>query len=327
MKLSIVMTLYNSAPYIEQLYERTVAATQSIGDVSYEIVLVNDHSPDESLAIAKQLAVNHPNLIIIDLARNFGQANALMVGMAHASGDYVFILDSDLEEQPEWLALFFAQLDTKACDVVYGVNTHPKDNIGRAISRVLFYKLLNFLAETEFPKNICTARLMTRQYVDALMQFQERELFLGGLLHVTGFSQLPVEVKKIGSSPTNYSISQLLTMAVNAITAFTTRPLSIIAVAGIGLSIVAVLYTGWIMYKALVYRSVLEGWTSVMAGILLIGGMTLFFNGVMAIYIAKIFLEVKQRPRTIIREIHRSQSGAHGGKHTDAETDSKNLNA
>ena len=293
-----------SAQHIEELHRRSVAAVYAAGFKDYEIILVNDGSPDDSLAVARQVLARDPNVIVIDLSRNFGQHCATLAGLARSTGDFIFIMDSDLEEEPEWIGLFHAKMLELHTDVVYGIQTARKHGLCYRASRRVFYFVLNTLSDLRFPENVVTARLMTRRYVDALMQFGEREIYMAGIWHVAGFAQMPVNVAKLDSSPTTYTLPKAAGVFVNAVTAFSTKPLVSISVAGIGLSVLALAFSAWIVIRKLVWGISVEGWASVMAATMMIGGMTLFFNGVIAIYIAKIFLEVKQRPRAIVREIY-----------------------
>ena len=311
MKISIVTPLYRSAPYIEELHRRCVATIASIGSADYEIIFVNDASPDDSLSVARRVAEGDPHVRVIDLSRNFGQHPAALTGLAQASGDYAFVLDSDLEDDPEWLALFLEAMRSRDCDVVYGINTNQKGGFLYTRLRRLFYRTLTWLSGVDFPANVCSARLMSRRYVDALLQFRESQVFMAGIWHMAGFTQMPVEVVKRDSSPTTYSTRRLIGIFVNAVTAFSVRPLMAISVAGILLSIAAFLFTLWVVFQKLLFGIAIQGWASVMAAVLIIGGLSLFFNGIMAIYIAKIFLEVKQRPRTIVKSVF--QQGAEPG--------------
>lgn len=314
MKISVVTPLYKSAPYIEELHRRCVAAIRATGANQYEIIFVNDASPDNSLETARRVAQADANVIVIDLARNFGQHRAVMTGLAHATGDYVFVMDSDLEDEPEWITLFYDEMIARGCDVVYGINNNQKGGLLYSAARNFFYYVLNVLSSVSFPPNVCSARLMTRRYVAALLQFTERELFMAGIWHMTGFTQLPIEVVKQDRSATTYSMAGRINVFVNAVTAFSTRPLAFISVFGIALSAVAFFFVMWVFYKKFVHGIAIEGWASVMAAVLAIGGLSLFFNGVMAIYIAKIFIEVKQRPRSIIKDIYRNEVD-HDGRH------------
>ncbi len=303
MKISVVTPLFRSAPYIEELFHRSVEAIRATGASEHEIIFVNDDSPDDSLDLARRIAVEHPGVVVIDLARNYGQHKAIMTGLEAASGDYVFVMDSDLDEEPEWITKFYHELIDRKCDVVYGVQQRRIRGLAYRFCRWLFYCVLNGLSSVRFPKDIVTARLMSRRYVDALLQFGEREVWIAGLWHMTGFTQIGVAVDKNDTSPTTYTFTALAKSFINAITAFSTRPLTIIAIVGIAVSLIAFIFTGWVLYRKLVDGIAVEGWASVMSAVLLIGGMSLFFNGVMAIYVAKIFIEVKQRPRTIVREV------------------------
>jgi putative glycosyltransferase len=166
---------------------------------------------------------------------------------------------------------------------------------------------LKLFSGVPFPQNVVTSRLMTRRYVDALLEYGEREMFLSGIWHMVGFSQVPVAVQKHRSSATTYTVWRLVGLFVNGVTSFSTRPLIAVSVAGLILSAVALLFTGWVVVRRVIYGVAAEGWASVMAGILVVGGATMFFNGLIAIYVAKIFIEVKNRPMTTIREIYKGR--------------------
>jgi putative glycosyltransferase len=304
MKISVVTPLYKSAAYIDELYRRSVDAIAKTGAAAHEFVFVNDASPQNDLAVATAIAARDGNVKVVDLSRNFGQHRAILTGLEHATGDLVFVMDSDLEEEPEWIAEFHAAMAASGADVVYGVQTAKKHGLFYRMGRRSFYSVLNSLSDVRFPENVVTARLMSRRYVAALLQYREREVFLAGIWHVAGFTQTPAHVAKLDTSPTTYKLSTVAGLFVNAVTAFSTRPLVAISIAGIGLSLAAFAFTSWIVLRKVIWGVAVDGWASVMAATLLIGGLTLFFNGVMAIYIAKIFIEVKQRPRTIVKAVH-----------------------
>lgn len=307
--ISLVTPLYRSSAHVEELYSRAVSVIKSCGFKTYQIIFVDDCGPENDLEIATAIAERDPNVLVVELARNAGQHAATMEGLEHATGDLICIMDSDLEEAPEWISDFVSEIELRNCDVVYGVSDAPKKGGFYRSMRRLFYYVLNSLSPVSFPQNVCTARLMRKRYVDALLRFGERQLFMAGIWHMAGFDQRPLKVHKVDRSATNYQFVQLAGLLVNAVTAFSTRPLMIISIAGILLSAVALLFTFWILLRYLLVGIAAEGWTSVMAAVLIIGGISLFFNGIMAIYIAKIFIEVKQRPRTIVKAIHGSRRG------------------
>lgn len=301
MRLSVVTSLYRSAHYVDDFYRRSVETMQKITP-DYEVVFVNDCSPDADLDCALALAAEDPNVVVIDLSRNFGQHRALITGLRAATGDYVFVCDSDLEEMPEWIGEFYQALQDQQADVVYGVQQDKKRGPFYRTGRRVFYWMLNKLSGLQFPVNIVTARLMSRRYLNQMLRFNEREVFLAGIWHMVGFKQVPVSVKKPESSPTTYSYLKLVHIFINAVTAFSTGPLMAIFFSGLVICLFALVFIAFLLYQKLT-MDVAEGWSSVMAAVILMTGVNIFFNGVMAIYLAKIFSEVKQRPFTSIRAI------------------------
>jgi putative glycosyltransferase len=304
-KLSIVSTLFKSAPSIAEFYARaTQAATDFAGD-DYELVLVNDGSPDESLPVSLALLATDHHLVIVDLSRNFGHHQAIMTGLTHAKGDHVFLIDSDLEEEPEWLSEFAQAMGAKSCDVVYGVQEQRKGNTFERISGKLFYPSFKALTGINIPANIVTARLMTRRYVQALLCYKEREIFLAGLWYLTGFDQLALKVKKHFARRSTYTFRKKMALLVNSITSFSNAPLVSIFYIGASISMFACIYIAFLLVQWLFIAKTLSGWISVMASVWLLGGLIMSSIGVVGIYLAKVFSETKQRPLAIVRAIHR----------------------
>src|SRR5690606_17924878 len=189
--LSVVATLYNSAAHLAEFHRRASATAQDLAGEDYEIVLVNDGSPDASGALAQDLVRTDPRTVLVDLSRNFGHHKAMMTGLAQACGDRVFLIDSDLEEEPEWLGPFAATMAKTGADVVFGVQERRKGGFFERWSGDLFYRLFHLLTGIDIPRNMVTARLMSRRYVNALIRHEEREVFMAGLWHITGFDQTP----------------------------------------------------------------------------------------------------------------------------------------
>ena len=307
MKLSIVATLYQSAAYIAEFHRRASAVARQLAGEDYEIVLVNDGSPDNSLDLAVRLSESDSHVVVVDLSRNFGHHKAMMTGLAHASGDRVFLIDSDLEEEPECLIDFTQQMQSKRCDVVYGVQEQRKGNWFERWSGQWFYRVFKSLTGLALPENIVTARLMTRRYVDALLRHGEREVFMAGLWHITGFAQLPQSVKKHSTSQTTYTFRSKMSLLVNSVTSFSNAPLVGIFYIGLAISLISIAYIAYLGAHWMFLAKPLSGWTSVMASIWLLGGLVISFIGVVGIYLSKIFSETKQRPYTIVRQIYAKQ--------------------
>lgn len=310
MKLSIVTTLYKSEHYINEFCHRVSTVAEKLVGSDYEIILVNDGSPDSSLEVAIKTMETFSSVNIIDLSRNFGHHKALMTGLAHAQGEKIFLIDSDLEEEPEWLFSFDQQMEEECCDVVYGVQEKRKGGVFERYSGEIFYRFLQLLTKENLPKNITVARLMTRRYLNALLLHQEREIYIAGLWHITGFEQHAQSVKKQAFSETTYTFTKKIALLVNSITSFSNLPL--VAIFYLGLMIVggACCYTLFLVIQKFIFHKVLDGWTSIMASIWLLGGLIILFMGIIGIYLSKMFLEIKQRPYTIIRHFYKNKANA-----------------
>jgi putative glycosyltransferase len=308
MKLSIVATLYQSASYLAEFHQRASRIASEMAGDDYEIVLVNDGSPDDSLERAVLLTETDQHVTVVDLSRNFGHHKAMMTGLEHSRGDLVFLIDSDLEEEPEWLLDFMKVMEEESCDTVYGVQQHRKGSLFEKVTGGIFFRVFRLLTGIAQPNNIVTARLMSRRYVDALLLHKERELNIGGLWIITGFKQCQRVVIKHASSPTSYSLIDKLSHLVNAVTSFSSLPLVFTFYAGLLISISAMGYIGYLIFLYSFISAPPDGYTSIIASIWLFSGLIIFFLGMQGIYISKMFAEVKQRPYTIVRQVYRKKS-------------------
>lgn len=315
-ELSVITTLYHSQAHLVEFYERVKKSIDNLTQ-SYEIIFVNDGSPDNSLQMAIDLQKRDSKITIINLSKNFGHHKAIMTGLMHCQGKLVYLIDSDLEEEPEWINLFHQKLLNERCDVVYGTQEKRKGNWFERVSGTIYYKLLNMLSGTDFPKNVTTARLMTNRYVQSLILHKERELMITGLFHMTGYKQIAVIVKKHAQSATTYTFTKKLSLFITALTSFSDKPLLYIFYMGLVVTLVSGVFIVNLLLKYLIWKISVPGWTSLIVSVWFIGGVISCFLGVIGMYIAKIFTEVKQRPYTIIEGIYPFS------KETDAPIDEK----
>jgi putative glycosyltransferase len=307
MKLSIVTTLYCSEAYIEEFHRRATSTAESLVGDDYEIIYVNDGSPDGSLNTAISLSESDLHVIVVDLSRNFGHHKAMMTGLAHSRGDKVFLIDSDLEENPEWLLGFSRQMEEDGCDVVYGVQKQRKGGWFERLSGLWFYIIFRWLTRLDLPSNIIVARLMSRRYVNALIKHEEREVFMAGLWLITGFDQHPQTVSKRQSSQTTYTFRKKISMLVNSVTSFSNVPLVGIFLLGCFVLFFSIVYTVYLLIHWLLLATPPSGWTTLITSIWLLGGLTIACIGIIGIYLSKIFLETKRRPYAIVRQIYSQQ--------------------
>jgi putative glycosyltransferase len=308
-KLSIVGTLYQSRESVNEFYNRTMKAAEAITD-DVELLLVNDGSPDDALDLALALHRTDSRVVVVDLARNFGHHKAMMTGLAHSTGDLVFLIDTDLEERPEDLALFYRRYALGDCDVVYGVQQTRRGGATERATGALYFSLLNAMSDRPVPRNLVTSRLMTRDYVRALVSHRDREFIMSDLWQVTGFRQHPIVVEKLSLSPSTYSLRKRLALAVKHVTTTSTKLLYLVLYVGLlifGLSIGIILY-----YLGRYFTSGIpvDGYTSLIVSIWFFGGLITLILGILGIYIASILVETKRRPYTIVRRIHRANAAA-----------------
>lgn len=304
MKLSIVTTLYYSAPYLEEFYRRCIQTVREISS-DYELILVNDGSPDSSLEVALRLYEKDNHVIVVDLSRNFGHHKAIMTGLGHTQGDLVFLIDCDLEEAPEHLIDFHRELTSHPdVDVVFGVQKQREGGFVRRIAGDLFYRLFNLLSSHRIPKNLSITRLMTRRYVEALLTFTERVYIIGGLWVMAGFAQMPLVIEKKFKGQTAYSLHRRLEYLVYGIITFSNRPLIWIVYLGSLTTISSIIVIVYLLVRYLFLGFGVAGWTSVIMSVWLFGGINIFVLGVIALYVSVIFTETKARPQTIIRAIY-----------------------
>ena len=306
--LSIVSTMFRSAGYLEEFCSRVAKAAEQLKG-PWEMILVNDGSPDESLKKAISLQKSISQIVVVDLSKNFGHHFAIVAGLTEARGEHVFLIDCDLEENPEWLTLFQSKMNETGADVVFGQQVTRKGKWFEGISGKLFYSFFNFLSNSKMPENWVTARLMTRQYVDAVLNYGERALFLGGTFTLAGFSQVPVLIKKGSRETSTYSLRKRFMLSINAITSFSPQPLYFIFAIGLSVTFFAFLGFLFVLIRA-IFGYTLIGWASLISSIWLFGGLTIFSVGLVGVYVGKILIESKQRPLYHIKKIYTHDSKA-----------------
>jgi putative glycosyltransferase len=282
--------------------------SESVFGSDFEIILVDDGSTDSSLEIAEAIARNDEKVVLIELSKNFGHHHALLAGVKESRGELVFLIDSDLEEAPELLSDFMDTMLSESCDVVYGVQADRKGSIIERITGEIFYSVFNKLSTVKVTPNLSTIRLMTRKYVNSLLSFQEREIFLGGIWEAVGFRQVGVRFHKRDKGKSSYSLKKKIDLAMRSITSFTNSPLVFLFYFGLVSSLASIVFLGALIFSWLFFETPPDGWTSVMTSIWLFGSLIIFSIGVLGLYLSVIFSEVKARPNYIVRN-RSSQSG------------------
>lgn len=311
MRISVVTTMYHSAPYLEEFHRRVVAATRELTD-DFEVIFVDDGSPDDSIGVARKIMAEAEHEVsIVSLSRNFGHYHAILAGLEHATGDLVFLIDCDLEDRPEMLLdlhrAMTAAPASDPIDVTYGMQRSRKGGWWERISGAFFYAVINAISDVKVPADVTLSRLMTRRYVEGLLQHREREMFILGIMTLTGFRQEAVEVDK-GSKPTStYTFWRKLTVVLKAVASFSDRPLTLMFAAGAVVTVIAACVLVFVFFSVVVLdQDYLSGWPSLLALTSLFGGATLACMGVIGFYLGRVLIEVKQRP-TIVKQVESNQ--------------------
>ena len=304
--ISIVCTMYRSRPYLQEFIDECLAVLATLGTDSWELVLVNDGSPDDSLAYAMQRRAADLRIVVVDLSRNFGHHPAMQAGLRHARGDLVFLIDCDLEIRPAALTDFLARQRSGGADLVFGYQEQRKGAWFEQWSGSLFWRVLNALSDVRVPENMVTERLMTRRFVDALLHLGDHNLFLGGMMSWTGFVQLGLPVSKAqrrGSS--TYTVARRVRLMVTALSSFSSRPLTWLFNAGLMITALSFAYVAYLIFRKMMFDDALIGFTSVMGLLSLSLGLMTTGLGVVGIYLGKVFNQVQGRPNYIVRDLHR----------------------
>lgn len=307
--ISIVATLYRSEEYIDEFVRRCSEAAQRLKQ-PYELILVDDGSPDHSLEVALKIAATCPFIKVVELSRNFGHHAAMMCGLEHAEGDLVFLIDSDLEEDPNWLNEFHSAMTECDADVIYGVQEHRRERGHAKILAQLHYRLRRAILGRKMPSDVTTARLMRREYVEALLLHTETTSTILDLWINAGFCQVPHPVVKLSTSLTTYSLRAKAMLFFDTFVLGAGKILLASSLAGLLVATGAMVASATLFFRWLAFDRPPPGWTSVMLAVLLMGGAILSIISLIGLNLSKVAEEVRGRPRYIVRRIFSQSSEA-----------------
>jgi dolichol-phosphate mannosyltransferase len=303
--LSIVVPCFNEQACLQTLHARlTSAAQQSVGD-DYEMVLVNDGSRDGSWAVMRELAAEDPHVVAINLSRNHGHQLALTAGLDLCSGKHVLIIDADLQDPPELLPAMLDTMRSSDADVVYGVRKSRRgDTAFKRATAHGFYRLLSRATEVEIPVDTGDFRLMSRRALDALLAMPEQARFIRGMVAWIGFKQvpLPYDREERFAGETKYPLKKMMRFAFDALTGFSSAPLKLASHAGLTLSIGSIVLILYIAYAWAAGQNI-QGWTSLMLVVVVLGAVQMFVLALMGEYIGRLYNEAKRRPLYIVQEV------------------------
>jgi glycosyltransferase involved in cell wall biosynthesis len=300
MHISVVTPVYNFDKGLPHLYRRLENSLSSLSD-DYEIIMVNDGSPDNSWDIILELSAHNPKVKGINLSRNFGQHFAITAGLDYAKGDYIVVMDCDLQHRPEDIPKLYNKAK-EGYDVVIGLRQNRKDGSFREIISELYYKVFNYLTENEINYNISSFGLYARKVINSVKEMREQNRSFILFVLWSGFKKIYVEVEHgeriVGES--SYNLSKMIQLALDSIIAHSNKPLKLAVKFGFLVSFISVLFATWFLLRYCFYSIAVEGWTSIMVSIYFTTGLIVGSMGLIGLYINKIFNEVKRRPLYII---------------------------
>ena len=305
MKITAVVPCYNEQEALGLFYEELNRVTAEMRDCEFEILFVNDGSKDRTLELMKELAEKDGRVKYISFSRNFGKEAAIYAGLEHASGDLVAIMDADLQDPPRLLPEMYRAVTEEGYDSVATRRVTRKGEPPiRSFFARMFYRLMNKMCKTEVVDGARDFRLMTRPFVDSLLSMKEYNRFSKGLFGWVGFRTKWIEFENVErvAGETKWSFWKLLLYAIEGMVAFSTMPLSVAALIGILMCVIAAISIIFIIVRQLCFGGSAFGWPSMVCIMIFIGGVQLLCMGIMGQYLAKTYLEVKNRPIYICKE-------------------------
>ena len=302
MKLSIVTPVFCCGANLHNLYERLKNSLVKITD-DFEIIMVNDASPDNAWEIIKEISLKDQRLKGINLSRNFGQHYAITAGLDFANGDWVVIMDCDLQDQPEEILKLYEKTK-EGYDIVFGRRINRQDNILKKLSSKIFYKIFDYFTENKTDSTIANFSIINKKVVKELRRLKEQNRTYFLFINWLGFKRADIDIdhdKRI-EGKSSYTLSKLINLAIDSIVAQSNKPLIIFIKFGFLISLISLLYAFWLIFRFFFFSIPLQGWTSIMVSLYFIGGLLFANMGVLGIYVGKIFNETKNKPLYVISE-------------------------
>ena len=300
--ISVVSPIYCCAECLRALCDRIGSTLGSIG-ASYEIVLVDDASPDAAWPVMRELAASDARIKAVGLSRNFGQHAAIAAGLEHASGRWIVVMDCDLQDRPEEIAALYAKA-REGYDIVFAEREERQDGWFKRNSSRAFIALLNWLSGADYDYRTANFGIYSRAVIDAIRSMGDRARFFPVMVRWTGFrrTSIPVQHDARGNGGSSYTLRKLVKLALDIMLSYSDKPLRLVATAGIVISLIALGMAGFSLYRYQHGDITVAGYTSVIASMWLLAGVMLFCMGIIGLYVGRVFESVKSRPIFIVRE-------------------------
>lgn len=310
-KIGVIIPCYNEEESLPLYYKEMSRVMEEMKNVTFELLFINDGSKDQTLSVLKDLAKKDKRVRYISFSRNFGKEAAILAGLENVNGDYVTLMDADLQDPPVKLIEMYDILKNENLDIV-GMKSNDHKNYGfvRKFFTFSYYKIVGVLSSIPMSPNERDYRLMTRQVVDAILSLTEYNRYSKGLFNFVGFETkwISYDAPERIAGKTKWSFKKLFAYGIDGIVGFSTKPLLISSFVGILFCLISFLAILFIIIKTLIWGDEVGGWPSLACIIIFVSGVQLFFLGVIGEYLSKIYLETKKRPVYIIKETEKSKN-------------------
>lgn len=302
-KISVVIPIYLNEPFIEELSSRITKTLRKITN-DFEIIMVDDHSPDNSWAVIKDHAKKDIRIKGIRFSRNFGQHKAVTAGIDKCQGEWVVVMDGDLQDRPEEIERLYNKVVTKDCDIVFARRMNRQDKFFKRLSSKLFYLILNKLADTSIDSRIANFGIYSKKVINNFKIMREQNRLFLLFIDWIGFKKeyIDVEHEERSSGKTAYSFYKRLSLAINAIISMSNKPLKLSVKFGFTIAFISFLYGIFLIIRYFALGVPIIGWTSLMVSLWFVSGLIFSLLGIIGLYMGRIFDEVKYRPLYIIQE-------------------------
>lgn len=304
-KLSIVVPCYNEENVIETFYNKLMEITEKISDnYDYEVIFVDDGSKDETFSKMKNLRAKNDKIKIISFSRNFGKEAGIHAGLSNSTGELTVVMDADLQHPPEIILEMLKYIEEGYDTVATRRKNRKGEPVFKSFCARMFYKLINNFMEVKLEEGAQDFRMMKRNVVDAILSLDEYNRFSKGIFNWVGFKCKYIEIDNVkrAAGKTKWSFSSLWKYAMEGITSFTTAPLKIAIFIGIFVFIVSTIFAFTIIVQTLIMGKDVPGYASTIVSVLFMGAIQLLCIGILSEYISKMYMEIKNRPKYIIRD-------------------------
>lgn len=301
--ISVVVPVYKCAQHLETLHHRLIATFNTL-NLNYEVIFVNDDSPDNAWEVIQRIVDADHNVRGINFSRNFGQHFAINAGLRESTGDWCVVMDGDLQDQPEEIEKLYVAVRQHNVEMALASRENRQDKFFKRASSKLFYAVLSYLTDTEYDPSVANFGIYSRKVINAVLELSEQTQYFPTMVHWVGYSSIKVQVNHAARTDdtSSYTLGKLFNLALGVIISFSNKPLRLTIKFGAAISCAAFVFAAIIIARKIMGLQLEVGWSSVIVSIWLLSGFVMMILGMLGLYVGRIYDQVKQRPLCIIKD-------------------------